>query len=78
MKKYGCYFPIHTIYDIIPTKVNFKKINIYFFKEKESLSNMFTVLLNIMRKTERDFKKIKTFNIFKMNPFYFKGYHKKI
>ena len=30
---------------------------------------MFTVLTNIMKKTEKEFKKIKTFNIFKMNPF---------
>jgi hypothetical protein len=66
MTKYSQYFPVNTIYEVIPTK------------EKETVNNMFSVLLNIMKKTDKEFKKIKAFDLFKMNPYHFRNENRKI
>lgn len=60
LDKYSNYINITTIYKLFPTK------------ERDSLNNMLAVIMNLLKKNDQNFKKLRTMDLFKNNPYMFK------
>ncbi|EAR93572.3 hypothetical protein TTHERM_00426390 (macronuclear) [Tetrahymena thermophila SB210] len=57
LDKYRDYIPINTIFTSFPSQ------------QKDNLNNMMNVLSNVLRKCEKGFKQVRTFQLYKSNPF---------
>ncbi|KAL4480325.1 hypothetical protein ABPG74_020841 [Tetrahymena malaccensis] len=57
LDKYRDYIPINTIFTSFPSQ------------QKDNLNNMMNVLSNVLKKCEKGFKQVRTFQLYKSNPF---------